>query len=79
MAGLIEPAEPSNTAALSSDRQAVAKRVYASTTFTPMQQYGGADRQPRDAQPVTTYPDLSFAVEDYADAFESLVCQRVLL
>lgn len=49
----------------------VSKAVYASTTKS---QLNLNKKRADDANPTLTYPDISFAVENFEEAFESLVC-----
>lgn len=49
----------------------VSKAVYASTAKS---QLNLNNKRANDATPTLTYPDISFAVENYEEAFESLVC-----
>ena len=57
--------------------QLVTKRVYASTTYTPVQMRPG--QRDLAAQPELLYPQLCFVIEDFADAFDSLVGLRARL
>ncbi|DBA75282.1 hypothetical protein WJX77_005189 [Trebouxia sp. C0004] len=60
----------------------VSKAVYASTTKS---QLNLNNKRANDANPTLTYPDISFAVENFEEAFESLLltepkqCYLVLL
>lgn len=60
----------------------VSKAVYASTTKS---QLNLKNKKGNDANPTLTYPDISFAVENFEEAFESLLltephqCYLVLL
>lgn len=49
----------------------VSKAVYASTTKS---QLSLTNRKIDEANPSLTYPDMSFAVDNFEEAFESLVC-----
>ena len=49
----------------------VSKAVYASTTKS---QLNLDKRRANDPNPTVTYPDISFAVDNFEEAFESLVC-----
>ena len=53
----------------------VSKAVYASTTKT---QLNLDKRRERESNPLVTYPDIAFAVENFEEAFESLVCSPLL-
>ena len=45
--------------------------MYASTTKS---QLNLNNKRADDANPTLTYPDISLAVENFEEAFESLVC-----
>lgn len=48
----------------------VSKAVFASTTKS---QLNLTNQRADESNPTLTYPDISFAVEDFEEAFESLV------
>ena len=52
----------------------VSKAVYASTTKS---QLNLNKQRANESQPALTYPDISFAVENFEEAFESLVMSRL--
>lgn len=55
---------------LSSSCLQVSKAVFASTTKS---QLNLNNQRADESKPTLTYPDISFAVEDFEEAFESLV------
>lgn len=52
----------------------VRKAVYASTTKS---QLNLNNQKVEESNPNLTYPDMSFAVDNFEEAFESLVCLAV--
>ena len=47
------------------------KRVYASTTFTPVQSRPG--QRNLEKEPDVIYPRLCFVIEDFGEAYDALV------